>query len=1057
MAIEIEAEIIGSVDKKSFDEAVTYARDTWKKIEPLTLLEYKTNVAKLKIDLDTIRAKLRDAKKEDNKELILKYTIQTQEAQSNLTEMKRKLTNLKNTWDASLSRLQQKFNWLWSGIKSSLASMISFTSILYWIKSAYNALLDVTVSYESAFAWFRKTLNATEPQLKAIEKGIVNMSRWMPKSVEELSKITELWGQMWIASQDILEFTRVTAELSTAIDWISAEDAATTLARLQAQTWWSISTLENLWSALVALWNNFKANEWEILWFANELKAAWWIVWLSAQDVLWISTAYVDAWINAEAGWTAVTKALLKIDDNVNQSWVLLWEFAKISWKTKSQFTKDWKWDTANTFADILQWISDSWDKANTTIETLFGSDIRLKKAMLAVANAGWTLKEAIKSANIWFKDANALAQEYGKRLKTVESQQQINQNRWKSWANWIWQWIWKASLAFNNFFLKVIPQWFAVFQFWIRFLVTRANQSINALEWLFFALRWAIAFIFTWIADIMLWLWKNIWVFAFNFIHAFDDLPSTLTTALNFWIKKVEDWINFIWKWVKKLWSLLWFDTSWLWDIVLPKLDDSWVKTQFKEFQKFTFDISKKNRDLTEQTVLDKARENQILEDSLSKFALTKEKEASLATKSYNKQKFINDSLAKQSKLKDKLNQKEIVTINSLEKKLANYKAELKNAEIWWELYNSLQKKITATEKELNNTKTTSNTTTKKSTEEKTKEKEATQKLKEEKDLLRKTNIASDDSYKLLNKSIASSTTKIEDYRKEIKKVTDEINSYQDKINELDKTKWETLWKRSVDIDKQRLDILKKIANLQDSWIFWNDSTRIQDINTQLQWVQTDANRNKLLKTRDTLLNNIWIKLKNDNSLSWEAYDLKKKLIDLDKEQSTITWVWWLTDKQKTEATRVSELSITDKYLEEYNAKKATLIKEKTDRETRLTELENERQVEEWIVAKLTEKKTKLEDVFTKFYLKTTLSRIKATDKFTISLQNQINKLRERNTLLWISSKSTSDNAITNNTTNTTSWDTIVHTTINNPTNTEEVKNIVIDAVTDAQNWINN
>jgi len=73
-------------------------------------------------------------------------------------------------------------------------------------------------SYETAFAGFRKTLDTTEENFKKIENGIINMSKRIPKSVEELSRIAEVAGQMGVASEDILEFTETTAMLSTAID-----------------------------------------------------------------------------------------------------------------------------------------------------------------------------------------------------------------------------------------------------------------------------------------------------------------------------------------------------------------------------------------------------------------------------------------------------------------------------------------------------------------------------------------------------------------------------------------------------------------------------------------------------------------------------------------------------------------------------------------------------------------------------------------------------------------------------------------------------------------------
>lgn len=120
------------------------------------------------------------------------------------------------------------------------------------------------------------------------------MSRRLPNTTEELSKIAEIGGQMGIAADDILKFTETVAKLSTAIDGVSAEEASKQLARVLTLTGDTIQNIDRLGSSLVQLGNNFKANEGEILNFAERIAGAGGVVGLTSADILGISAAFVD-------------------------------------------------------------------------------------------------------------------------------------------------------------------------------------------------------------------------------------------------------------------------------------------------------------------------------------------------------------------------------------------------------------------------------------------------------------------------------------------------------------------------------------------------------------------------------------------------------------------------------------------------------------------------------------------------------------------------------------------------------------------------------------------
>ena len=214
---------------------------------------------------------------------------------------------------------------------------------------------------------------------------------------------------MWIASWDILQFTETVAKLWTAIDWISTEEAADSLARILWLAWEWIENIDNLWSALVDLWNNFKTDEWAILRFSERIAWAWAIAWLTSSEILWIATAFADVWIEAESWWTAVQKVLLEINNAVNWWWAELERFALLAWKTSKDFAETWKKDAWQWFLDFVNWLSKSWDDAANVLAELIGSDVRLARAFLSVAWAWWQLNKTLEVSQKAFAENIAL------------------------------------------------------------------------------------------------------------------------------------------------------------------------------------------------------------------------------------------------------------------------------------------------------------------------------------------------------------------------------------------------------------------------------------------------------------------------------------------------------------------------------------------------------------------------------------------------------------------------------------------------------------------------
>lgn len=463
--------------KKKLKETEIYARDTKVKLD-------SELIYKMRVNIDNYEQKIKEAQK-----LLKQFDPKSEEARnlrltisdykSNLTEAKRQFNNYVNTWEKSLSRLQKKFNdiknemWQWKlwwvlwTLNNIKMWWLAIAWAIWWaIKKVVQFVWESAKIYESqelAFAKVKKTVDATEKEYDKLTKSLTKMSERIPKTFEELSSIMAFGGQMWIAKQDLEKFTETVAKLWTAIDWISDEEAATILARMMWMTKESIQDMDKVSSALVELWNNYKATEWEILDFAQNIAWAWAVVWLTSADILWISTAFVDVWVQAEAGWSAVMKALLKMNDAVAQwSDSLSW-FAQISWMSSEEFANAWREDSAMAFTAFVNWLTVAWDDANWILNELLWTDIRLQRAFLSLANSWDVLNQTLESSRQGYEENIALQKEFWNFAETNANKLQLLANKWENIKSSIWKTISDIKVKVAEFTFNILEKFQAL------------------------------------------------------------------------------------------------------------------------------------------------------------------------------------------------------------------------------------------------------------------------------------------------------------------------------------------------------------------------------------------------------------------------------------------------------------------------------------------------------------------------------------------------------------------------------------------------------------------
>ncbi len=302
------------------------------------------------------------------------------------------------------------------------------------IAAAGLVVTKLAADFESSFAGVRKTVDATEAEFEKLSKGFRDMAKEIPVNVNELNRVGEAAGQLGIRTENILDFTRTMADLGVATN-LSAEQAATSLARLANITGLPQDQFDRLGSTIVALGNNFATTEAEIVEMGLRIAGAGEQIGLAEGQILAISTALSSVGISAEAGGTAISKVMINMASAVSSGGESLQQFASVAGMSGQDFARVFRDDAAAAINSFVVGLGDMQDSGGDVLGTLAAmgiEEVRMRDALLRAASAGDLLSEALDlQGNAWTENT-ALAEEARKRYETFSSQLTIFWNRLK-------------------------------------------------------------------------------------------------------------------------------------------------------------------------------------------------------------------------------------------------------------------------------------------------------------------------------------------------------------------------------------------------------------------------------------------------------------------------------------------------------------------------------------------------------------------------------------------------------------------------------------------------
>ncbi|TFI13256.1 phage tail tape measure protein [Thiopseudomonas sp. 4R-3cl] len=288
------------------------------------------------------------------------------------------------------------------------------------------------VDFETAFAGVRKTVDATEEEFEALEQGIRNMAKELPASAGEIAGVAEAAGQLGIANENILDFTRTIIDLGESTN-LSLEQASTEFARFANITQMSQDDFSRLGSAVVDLGNNFATTESEIVSLGMRLAAQGAQIGLSEAEIMALSTTMSSLGLSAEAGGTAMSTVMKKIQVAVDEGGDSLKGFADIAGVSSEEFALSFQEkpiEAIDAFIKGLDRTSQEGGNLTSTLGELGISGIRETDTLLRMAGASDLLSEAVQTSTNAWSENTALTEEAQQRYDTFQSKMDVVKNK---------------------------------------------------------------------------------------------------------------------------------------------------------------------------------------------------------------------------------------------------------------------------------------------------------------------------------------------------------------------------------------------------------------------------------------------------------------------------------------------------------------------------------------------------------------------------------------------------------------------------------------------------
>ena len=331
-----------------------------------------------------------------------------------------------------LSDVANKHEKAWGKVANTMVG--AGTAITGGLVLSAKAAMD----WESQFAGVRKTVDDTEEGYAELSDGLRDLAKELPSTHAEIAGVAEAAGQLGVARDDILGFTKTMIDLGESTN-LTAEDAATNIAQISnvmgTMEREGAEGVERFGSALVALGNDGASTEAEILSMAQRIAGAGATLGASEADILALSNTLASMGVRAELGGGVTTRVLLKMRTAVDEGGESIEAFAGVAGMSAEEFATKFREapvEALDLVSKGIYRVNEAGGNVTATLKDMGIKGTEETQVMLALANSGDLLTDSLELGAKAWEENTALVDEATQRYETAQSKVKIAWNNIK-------------------------------------------------------------------------------------------------------------------------------------------------------------------------------------------------------------------------------------------------------------------------------------------------------------------------------------------------------------------------------------------------------------------------------------------------------------------------------------------------------------------------------------------------------------------------------------------------------------------------------------------------
>lgn len=294
--------------------------------------------------------------------------------------------------------------------------------------------------FEEQLLSVQETTDISGEALKKLGLDIMKMGKTMPITTEEMLKITAAAGQMGIKTPDaLLKVTEVVAKFARVAD-MSGDQAISTLSKILKLSNEPIDDIEKLSSSIVALGDNFAANEGKITDGAfglSKMIASRFNI--SSKSILALSGTMSGLGIDARSGSMAVMKSLDKIDAIIKEGkGDGLKELMRITGMSLNDLKQGFQKDSFSIFKQFIAGLSSAkirGEDFNKSLEKIGVKGGKVATELSKLTSGYWELVKGVDIVNSQYANATALNEEFAIKADSLKGKIEKLRNKFDFFA----------------------------------------------------------------------------------------------------------------------------------------------------------------------------------------------------------------------------------------------------------------------------------------------------------------------------------------------------------------------------------------------------------------------------------------------------------------------------------------------------------------------------------------------------------------------------------------------------------------------------------------------